>query len=61
MNDLEPMGVLNARDELLEEPPGLRLGHPAVGHDVVEELAAGKFKHNDDICRRSDDLVAGTD
>lgn len=57
VDDLEAVGVLDAGDELLEETPRLRLGHAAVGDDVVEELAAGVLEHDDDVCRRRDDLV----
>ena len=39
MNNLEAVAVLNAGDELLEEPPSLMFGHAAVCHNVIEELS----------------------
>jgi len=43
MDDFDPMGVFNPRNELLEETTGLRFRQPTVVDDVVEELAPGVF------------------
>ena len=50
MYDLEPMAVVYAGDELLEEPPRLRLSHPPIRDDVVEELSTSILQYDDDIC-----------
>ena len=49
VDDLQMMTILNSRDELLEEPTCLRLGHPPVRNDIVEQLSTGVFKNNDDV------------
>lgn len=36
MNDLEAVREFDAGDDLLEELPGSRFGHSAIGYDVVE-------------------------
>lgn len=43
MDDLEPVGIFDAGNNLLEEKACPRLLHPAVFHDVIEKLALGVF------------------
>ena len=59
VDDLEAVRVFDARDDLLEEAPCSLFGHAAVGDDVVEELATGVFKDEDDVGRGRDHFVAG--
>ena len=57
MDDLEAMGVLNSRYQLLEETASLLLRHAAVGYDVVEQLATSIFEDDNDICGCRNDFV----
>ena len=58
MDHLEPMAVVYAGYELLEEPPRLWLRHPPICDDVVEQLATSIFQYNDDVRRRRDYFIA---
>lgn len=49
MDDLQPVRILDARNDLLEETTGFGLGHAPMSDDVIEELAAGVFEYEDDI------------
>ena len=57
MYDFEPVGILDARDDLLEETACHNLGHAAVLNDIVEQFAAGILEDDDDVGSRRDDLV----
>ena len=57
MDDLEAVGVFDARDDLLEEAANAGLRHLAVCDDVVEQLAAGVFENKDDVGRGGYDFV----
>jgi hypothetical protein len=50
VHDLQPVGILDPGDELLEELAGLWLGHLPAGDDIVEELPTGVLEHDDDVC-----------
>lgn len=58
MHDFKLVTVFNTRDELLEEATSLWFRHFAVGDDVVKQLPACKFEHDDDVGRSRDDFVA---
>lgn len=58
VHDLEAVGVVDAGDHLLEEAAGLRLGHLALVDDVLEELPAGIFEHDDDVRWGRDHFIA---
>jgi len=49
VNNFEFVAVLDARHDLLEEPTGNWLGHTAVRNDILEQLAAGELKDDDDV------------
>ena len=49
VDDLQMMTILNPGDELLEESTCLRLGHPPVRNDIVEQLSTGVFENNNDV------------
>ena len=57
MHDLEPVGVFDARDDLLEEAAHAGLGHLSIRNDVVEQLAACVFEHENDVGRGRYDFV----
>lgn len=49
MDDLETVGVFDARYELLEEAAGLVFWHAAICDDVIEKLAARILEDDDNI------------
>ncbi len=49
VDDLETMAAVDAGDHLLEESASLGLWHLALLDDVLEELAARVFEHDDDV------------
>lgn len=58
MYDVVRVTVVESAHDLLEEAPGLVLGHLAAPDNVLEQLSAEVLDDHDDVRRRVYDVVA---
>lgn len=57
MDDVVRVTVFESRDDLLEEPPSLVLGHLASADDVIKQLSGEIFDDHDDVVRCRNHVV----